>query len=228
MARLPAHRLAALSGIAFVVLSSVFPFVAGVFPTIRADAAEVASYYAAHRTGFLWGNYLALVAGPFSLLLLAHLSWRIRAHESGWWWLATLSGGLIAHAIGGVDLLLFQAAALLDVPGAEAIGRALHDTACTGFVFFLIVLAGAQIVTGAALRATGAYGRALADTSIVGGLLSLGGSLGAVWPDGALAPGGPATVVPFGLFILWSLWLSVAVWREPPSVELTRSPELTP
>jgi hypothetical protein len=210
------RRFAAISGIAFVVLSAAFPVLAGIFPPLDAEPAELVRYYASHQRGFLWGNYLAALAGGPSLVLLAHFAWRVRRKEgdAGWWWMVVLGSGLVVHAVGLGVLLTFQTVAVVAVSGAEMQAKTLSDLANMGFGFFLIVQAGCQIGSGLAVLSSRALSRALGWASVFGSVVTLGASLGSIWTRGPLAAGGLCTLAAFSLFIGWNLWLSIEIWRE--------------
>src|SRR5262245_27400105 len=101
-----ALRIAGVSGIVFSILSLiVVPLVAtpasSTPPVLGATAEGFAAWYALHRTGFLIGNYLGILAFVPGFVQLAVLAAHIRAREGASGWLApfVLGSGAFAYAV---------------------------------------------------------------------------------------------------------------------------------
>src|SRR6266446_5915151 len=204
--------VAGLSGIAFVVLSAVVAALPP-FPAVGASAQAVVAYYGAHQRAFLVLNFLGVAGLVPGLVVLAYLTavFRRAEREGGWLWILTLAGGLFAFIAAWVDLALFQCAAYAAVRGDERIARALSDVATLTFgIFFLAQFAFSAAFAWAA-RALRTWPGWVGATSALVAFLSLVASWGAVDTAGALAAGGPVTLVAFLAILLWFLAFSILI-----------------
>ena len=209
--------VAGLSGIAFVVLSAVVAALPP-FPAVGASAQAVVVYYGAHQRAFLVLNFLGVAGLVPGLVVLAYLTavFRRAEREGGWLWILNLAGGLFAFIAAWVDLALFQCAAYAAVRGDERIARALSDVATLTFgTFFLAQFAFSAAFTWAA-RALRTWPGWVGATSALVALLSLVASWGAVDTAGALAAGGPVTLVAFLAIVLWFLAFSILILVRAP------------
>jgi len=124
------NRIAGWSGIVFSILSlAVLPVVISPAPpAVGVPGAEVAAWFDAHRTGFLIGNYLGILAFVPGFVQLAVLVASIRKAEPEGGWLAYLvfGSGTFAYAVFACSLCVFQALPFLVAPhlhlSIEAIG----------------------------------------------------------------------------------------------------------
>jgi hypothetical protein len=119
------RKLAAISGIAFFVLSIAVAVVAPPPPTLLSNATEIAAYYARYQGRFLAGNYLGVVGGIVFLPFLAYFVSVVRRGErkGGLWALLVLLTGVSAGATGVCIVAALQAAAALTGPGMAPIQR---------------------------------------------------------------------------------------------------------
>ena len=213
------RRLCGLTGIAFVVLSSVVGVIAPPWPPAGSGQDVIVTYFVTYREPFLIGNYLAAVASLPGFVQVATLALIVRGKdaEGGWLWLGMLSSSLVAHAVGIVVLAAFQAPVFVATgPGVSAV-IATSELANVGFGFFNIALAGAEFLTGLALWRTRPVRAWLGAMSIGLSGLTLIASAGGVWPSGVLTPGGPITIVSFFAFLVWMLLLSLGMLRKAPA-----------
>ena len=209
--------VAGLSGIAFVVLSAVVAALPP-FPAVGASAQAVVVYYGAHQRAFLVLNFLGVAGLVPGLVVLAYLTavFRRAEREGGWLWILNLAGGLFAFIAAWVDLALFQCAAYAAVRGDERIARALSDVATLTFgIFFLAQFAFSAAFAWAA-RALRTWPGWVGATSALVAFLSLVASWGAVDTAGALAAGGPVTLVAFLAIVLWFLAFSILILVRAP------------
>jgi hypothetical protein len=215
------RRLRALTGwtgIAFFVLSGIVLFLVPLWPPAGAPMEQILSYYGAHRTPFLVGNYLAALAAVPGLIQIAGLAALVREaeREGAWLWLAVLVSGGAAHAVGLVVLLLFQALPFVAVPGSEGAARALSEAANVGFGFFFVPIVATAAALGAAIVRTRIMAPWLGHAAWAVGGAAFVASLGSIWPTGMLASGGLASVGAFTVFFAWVLATSVVLRGAPP------------
>jgi hypothetical protein len=201
------NRLGGLAGLVFVALSGVIVVVSPFWPPLGTPPDAVHAYYLAHRMPFLVGNYLALLAIVPSFVQLAVLVKRVhRAEgEGGWKWITVLSSAIVAHALGGLALVLYQA-----VPFDER----LSDLAGVAFAISLIGLGSFAALTGWAITSTGALPGWSGWLGHPAAALCFAGSLGAIWAEPAwLAGGGLLSAAAAGVFFAWCGAVSVALLR---------------
>jgi hypothetical protein len=213
------QRIGGGCGIAFVVLSlAVVPFSVAPppLPTIGASGADFAAWYAAHRVGFLVGNWLGVAAFVPGFVQLAVLAAAVRKREgeTPFFSALVLGSGTFAYAVFCASLCAFQAMPFLVDPSRADAADALGTL--TSAWFALDGLVGLPLVLALAWagRATGTLpGPVVAAAAPVGvGLLVM--SLGALTTTPAwLAAGGPATAGGFVLFFAWLLAVSIAQLR---------------
>ena len=210
-------RLAGWAGILFSLLSLiVIPLVATPSappPVLGANGADIAAWYAAHRTGFLIGNYLGIVAFFPGFVQLAVLGARIRRLEGEGGWLASLvlTTGTFGYAIFACSLILFQLLPFLPEP-TEA--RPFGWLAAVWFALDGLAALPVVLAVGWATLRTGALPRWIAHLSWVVAAAALVMSLGGLTVTPAwLAGGGPATFAGFVAFFLWTFAIGVAMVR---------------
>ena len=210
-------RLAGWAGIVYSLLSLiVLPLAASPAlppPALGSSGAEIAAWYAAHRTGFLIGNYLGIAAFIPGFVQLAVLSARVRRLEGPDGWLAyfMLASGTFAHAVFACSLVVFQLMPFLTEPAEAAVFGWFSALwfALDGLAALPLVLS----VGWATLR-VGVLPRWFAHASGVVGAAMLLMSLGAFSAAPAwLAAGGPATLAGFVIFFLWTFAIAVTMAR---------------
>lgn len=217
-------RVAGVCGVVFSVLSLiVIPLVAtpaaAAPPVLGATAEGFAGWYALHRTGFLIGNYLGVLAFAPGFVQLAVLAARIRAREGASGWLAplVLASGTFAYAVLACSLIAFQAMPFLIDPAAPQATLAMGTL--TAIWFSLDGLAGLPMIVaiGWATLATGALPRWFAHLSWAVAALALLMSIGGIVDQPAwLAGGSTATFLGFVAFFAWTLVLGVIFLRLDP------------
>lgn len=208
-------RLAGWSGIAFVILSAVFPVLAPLWPPAGASAAELHAYFSQHHAPFLVGNYLAVVASLPSFLQLGALAVLFHARVGlTWKWVSAIIASSVAHAVGALVLAGFQATAFLARGEVSEAAHAAAELSNVGFGFFLVVLSGASFCLALAFVESKLVPAWLAWLGVPTAVLVLAASLGAIWPVGVFAAGGLVTVAAFSLFCGWTMLTSVAILRS--------------
>jgi hypothetical protein len=209
-------RIAGWAGVAFFVLSGVIVVAAPFWPPLGASAAEVVTWYRAHRMPFLVANYLAMVAAVPSFIQLAYLCMLVRRAEGerGWLWIAMLGSATLAHAMGALALTVYQAVPFQLAAAQAAVAKGLSDLAGVAFAMFLTVLAGFLGVTAWALFATKVLPRWLAQATIPMAVVCFIGSFGAIWEEPRwLAGGGFFTAATCSTFFVWCLIVAVLFLR---------------
>jgi hypothetical protein len=220
-----AYRAAGWAGIVFSVLSLiVLPLAASPLnpppPVLGASGAEYASWYGLHRTGFLVGNYLGILAfvpGFVQLVVLAARVKRVEG-EHGWMGSLVLCTGTFAYAVFACSLVVFQALPFLAERRLEAANEAMGALGAVWFALdglaalpLVLAVAWATTRTGALPRW---FGRTSWVVSIVAAAMSLGGLTSTpAW----LAGGGAVTAVGFIGFFVWTTILSVIFLRLKPA-----------
>lgn len=213
-------RIGGYAGILFSILSlMVIPMVASPMmppPVLGSSGPAFVEWFQAHRTGFLWGNYLGIAAFVPGFVQLAVLAARVRRLEGpdGWLGGLVLSTGTFAYAVFACSLVLFQVMPFVIAPSAaEALGWfASIWFALDGLAALPLVLAvgWAALRTGALPRWLGWASFLVAPSAI---LMSVGGlTASPAW----LAGGGLATFAGFVLFFLWTFAVAVAMLRTRP------------
>jgi hypothetical protein len=191
----------------FVALSGVIVVVSPFWPPLGTAPDVVHAYYAAHRLPFLIGNYLALLAIVPSFLQIAVIVKRVQQAEGegGWKWITVLSTAIVAHALGGLALVVYQA-----VPFDER----LSDLAGVAFATSLIGLGAFAAFTGWAITSTRALPGWSGWLGHPAAALCFFGSLGSIWSEPAwLAGGGLLSAAAAGVFFGWCLAVSIALLR---------------
>lgn len=209
-------RLAGWAGIVFSILSLiVIPLTASPLPVLGAAGADYARWHAAHRTGFLVGNFLGLAAFLPGLVQLAVLAAAIRRREGegGWRAALVLASGVFTYAIFFCSLVVFEALPFLLAPrmldSLEAMGT-------LGNVWFAVDgLAALPLVVAVAWAGRGTLPGWLVTASWLVALLATIMSLGGITASPAwLAGGGVATFVGFTAFFSWTLAIGVVQLRQ--------------
>ncbi len=200
-------------GILFVILSIAIGVTAPPLPTTAADGAAVLEFYTAHRSGFMFGNFLGMLALIPAIPMYTYTAYRIRLAEGaeGWLWLMSLFAGLIAHAVGMVDLAIYQVASLQTTP---ELAKLANDLGAMCFAAIFPALTGCAWAVSIASLTVGGFGRWTGISGVIVGLVCLVVSFGALWPDGVLAVPGPATGGAFLLYIAWTSAMAAEIaWR---------------
>lgn len=211
MPSLTSNRMAALGGIAFLVLIIVANFSSGSPPSVDDSAAKIARFFADHHKRIAVGAVLSGVAAPLFVWLFSVVCRGMR------------KAGAVALSVGAFGFVVVGAA--LAVSG-DAINASLAHAASQGdaaftksgydlagflsqkFWWFAAFLAFAIWL---ASRWTAQWYRWL--TLVAAVLFALGGI--GVQQHGFFAVDGPAGGVAFIAFLVWVLGTSVVVWLMP-------------
>jgi hypothetical protein len=217
------ERLAALTGVVGVILFAISVVVAGTPPDVGAPASEIASYLADHDGDIRAAQYL----GGLALILLSWFTGTLWAHLRR----AEGQAGRLAQiylvatiAIGAVFLV--QSALLVVAtyePGAE-VSRGFFRLAVElgphlAFLFAASYAALALVALryAALPRAFGLYAAAFAVYELLEGACILN-------VDGELAPGGAFNDVGPLLFVVATVWASLALFLRIRAPRETTTP----
>ena len=83
----------------------------------------------------------------------------------GWWWIMLLGSAILAHAVGTVVLMVYQAVAVVATVGNESSAKALSDLAGMGFGYFFVTLVAYALVSGMAFLRTAVMPRSMQITA---------------------------------------------------------------
>jgi hypothetical protein len=211
------NKLAGWAGIVFSVLSLIVLPMAlpgPPPPPLGGAASDLGQWYTAHRTGFLVGNYLGVLAFFPGFVQLAIYAAKVRRKEgeNGFLGALVLGTGGFAYAVFARSLAVFQALPFLISDVAFGILGTLGNVwfALDGLAALPLVLAVAW-----AARSTGTLPRWFVTVSLVMAPLGLLMSLGALTTEPVwLAGGGAATGIGFIGFFLWTAAWAIAMLRE--------------
>jgi hypothetical protein len=208
---LTGNRMAALGGIAFIVLIVVANFASGSPPDVNDSAAKIARFFANHHKRMDVGAVLTGIAAPLYVWLFSVVCRGMR------------KAGAIALSVGAFGFVVIGAA--LAVTG-DAINASLAHAASQGdsaftksgydlsgfltqkFWWFAAFLAFAIWL---ASKSMAQWYRWITLAATV--LFALGGI--GVKQHGFFAVNGPATGIGFIAFLVWILATSAVVWRMP-------------
>ena len=206
------EKLAAATGIVFVVLVVVGSFIAGQPPKAGDPIKKITAFAVDNRSALLLGDYLSAVGVVFALWFFGSLRSYLRSAEGGTGRLSAVAfgGGLLA---GGIAL------------AANAVGNALvvrvtnsSDPGVVGAFFDLsgalfgiiwFPVAAAAEATGIVAVRTGAFPRWFGWASIGLALPLLIAGIGSSTSAGPLAQGGIVQTIALMLFALWVLAASI-------------------
>src|SRR5256714_2848903 len=96
------EKLAAATGIAFVVTVLVSAFLVPQQIKIDDSITKIAGHFLDHRTGLLWATWIGGLAGVFILWFVGTVSSYLRRHGAGRMATIALAGGVAAPAMGFV------------------------------------------------------------------------------------------------------------------------------
>ena len=202
-------RTAAISALAFTALYVVHRLLQGTGPD-RSTAATVATYQVAHRGALVASEVavgLALLAFIPFLAGLVPVIWR--AGQESLAVAVAISGGVFV-AMGFVSNAAETALIWVAASNQPAAVLALEQLqGRTPVVWTITALVAALSL---AIRRTGLVGRWLGVAGLVAAAIFL---LGSVFSVLGQTPEGGSSLVGVGLFIVWMLALSAALWRAP-------------
>jgi hypothetical protein len=191
----------------------VIPLIAFALPPpLGSSGVAFAAWFGAHRSGFLIGNYLGVVAFIPGFVQLAALASSVRRLEGadGWLSFLVLGTGTFAYAFFACSLVVFQVLPFLLDPRLEA---AIEAMGAFGAVWFALDGLAALPLVLAVARATARvgvlpawFGRASWLLAVIALVMSLGGlTANPAW----LAGGGLMTGIGFVAFFAWTFALGV-------------------
>ena len=209
------EKIAAATGVAFVVLLLASAFVVPAPPKIDAPIAKIGAFFAKHHSGLVLAGWLGVLAVLFGLWFIGTVAhWVRRQHQPR---LATIAfgGGVTATgmALAG-GLLSTSLAYLVTAPDdvGPAVARAMFDTSTVAYTFLWIPIA----VFVAAVSMAGMRSKAMPGwlwgSGAVYAVIAVITSAGLFAHSGGFAPGGTIQLVVFLLFAVWTLALSLWLW----------------
>lgn len=193
-------RLAPLSGLVFGVLVVVAgPFMLGSTPSATASGSSVIAFYTTHRTREHAGSILLALAFAFFLFFVASLRTHLRRASAaeGLSALVLAAGTLFVAGQtvnSGIGFALSDAPDHLSPAAAQALNALSNDLVLTSSVGALVfgVAAGLAILVGAPLP------RWLGWAAIAIGIVFVT----------------PAEGIAAGALLLWTLSVSILIWRS--------------
>jgi len=208
---LTSNRMAALGGIAFLILIVVADFSSGSMPSVDDSPAKIARFFADHHKRIAVGAVLSGIAAPLYVWLFAVVCRGIRR------------AGALALSVGAFGFAVVGAA--LAVTG-DAVYASLAHAASQGDVAFAksgYDLSGflsqkywwfAAFLALAIWLASGSMAQWYRGLTLVAAVLFALGGIG-VQQHGFFAVNGAATGIAFIAFLVWILGTSVVVWSMP-------------
>ncbi len=195
----PARRtLLLLSGAYCALFIGLFIFGGGEGPSTDTPGASVISQYSEGRMSTQIGAYGLVVAGAL-LVFWGCAVRRVLTQEDRAWTADAALAGTLAFALTLVGWAV-SALAVYDAvhTGTPAVAQAMNVLDHANFVPAMLGLVCTMVGTGVAAYRTGTLPRWLALASVV---------------IGAMAPLGPAAFVPFSVFPIWLIAVSVCLRR---------------
>jgi hypothetical protein len=211
------RRFAGASGAVFVLLSVTIAVIAPPIPSLATSGPDVVAYFAKNQDSFLIGNYLGALGLLPGIIVILYLIVAIRdaEPERGFIWLLALVTNTSGLAAAVAVFALLQGAAVVAPSSPPQLALALMDAGNMGFgLFFIPQAAGVASLAWGFLR-TGTMPRAIAWAGVPIAAIMLVASFGTVVRTEPMAAGGVATVVAFGVFVLWFLAISVVLLVRP-------------
>ncbi len=223
MERSRSDRIAGWAGIVFSVLSlAVIPLALPPPPALGASGAGFAAWFAAHRVGFLVGNYLGLASFFPGFVQLVALAARVRAKEGEGGWLGSLvlATGTFAYSVFSCSLVVFQVLPFLTQPRLDAPMEAMGTYASIWFALDGLAALPLIVAVGWATTATRVLPRWFATMSWGVATLAVAMSFGALTAEPSwLAGGGPVTALGFVALFVWTFVLGVLFLRSASRAE---------
>lgn len=211
------ERLAATTGLIFVMLSVLAGFLPGSPLSGSAATEEIRNYFVEHRTALLWQGLLFTGAGIFFVWWLGSLRAFLRRAEGGGGRLSAVAfGGGVAAAgaavvlIAGDTALAYRSANSLE-PGALVFVR---DASLIGIAYLgslVSVLIAAATLVG---WRTGGLPKWVALVGAGAIVVNLVGAFAAFTTTGALRPGGKSSLVPLLALDVWIVAVSVVMLQK--------------
>ncbi|MEX1046670.1 MAG: hypothetical protein WD757_04685 [Actinomycetota bacterium] len=211
------ERVAAMSGVAFVVTVVMSLALTGPPPTFDKPIEEIASYYDQHRSGIAYGGYLNGLAIIFGLWFLGSLRSFLRRAEgdTGRISAVVFGAGILAGAMALAGSLFNSVVALdFSVDSSPEIVRALYSLSSLSFSFFWFPIT----VLAAGTSVVAARSKAFPDWFVWAGVLGTALFLVAgssVHIDGGIfGPAGAMTFISLIVFLLWFGGASVLLYGK--------------
>lgn len=211
------ERIAAATGIAFVVILAIGNFLAPNPPAQDDPIEEVIDFAVDNRSALLIGSYLTGLALVFGLWFLGSLRTFLMRAEGGIGRLAAVAfaGGvvfvaivLVSNAVGnGITLRIAE-------EGDPVAVRALFDTLTVLIASASFPVAVLVAATSIVAMRTGVLPRWYGWAGPVLTLLFLVAGTGVYIDHGFLAPGGGFSLIAFVVFALWVLVTSVLMMQR--------------
>jgi hypothetical protein len=221
------RRLAALAGLAFVVLLVGGGVIHGSSPGLDATAAQIGNYYRDHHSAVLLSLLMAAVASVLLIFLTATVAAEFvasgRRVAAGTLLASITAASAVAVLSGGVEVGLAQTAVHAPAPGflrgAYVLTVSLYPT---GYLFVALAMAAVALGGGGELPLL------FAGLSAVVAVLSVLGGV-SVGYSGFFASNDGGAIVFAGIGLsVWVLAASWILWRLPqPAAALKAEPAAT-
>jgi hypothetical protein len=213
------RRFVGLAGILTAVLSAAIGGVQPPPPPIGAPGEIVVAYFTDHQMPVLILNYLGVVGlVPNVVLIAATAAWiRRREPADGWLWLLVLGSGVFFNAAAFGVLAMLQGTAYCAPFAGPELARVLADVTAMWFGLFFLTAFGYTASFAWAVLRTKVWPPWIAAWALVVGAVSFTASLGTLVTTGALAAGGPMTLVAFSLLMSWLFAYSILILAREPS-----------
>jgi hypothetical protein len=207
------ERLAAATGIIFVILGVAAYLIAGTPPKAGASAEEIVAYHVDNLDAIQTSSYLWGIAGIFFLWFLGSLRAHLRRAEGDTGRLSAVvfGSGLVAGTIYTVGVLLYASIHAHTSPEATHL---LHDVAMRAVTFSAFGFIAFAVATALISGRTKVYPAWLGLLAWLVALAGAGASLALLVDSGPFATGEIFGKVAFGLFFLWFLALSVVTTQQ--------------
>jgi|SRR5579884_1179563 len=216
------ERSAGYAGILFIVLIFVQIFAPGIPPPSESTPADIGAFMAAHRTAWLFANWLTFPVVVLFLWFAVQLRAFLRLAPQVDDGLPTYAlAGAIATA--GAEVVWASISMTLAFHPASALGdnvvRALYDVNNLLGAMFTAPLVATMFATSHSGRRHGSLPAALVWWGYLSALLMGISTLSIFFTDGFLALAGVgALAIGFLPFAVWTVWISIVLIRVPRGV----------
>ena len=211
------EKIAAATGVAFVVLILASSFVVPQPPKIDASINKIGRYFFDHHSGMVWGGWLGLLGTLFGLWFIGTVAHWVR--RQGQPRLATIAfaGGVTAFGLALLGTLLTTSLAY--TVGARtnlspAVAREMYTMSLISFDLLWVPIA--VFVAGVSMAGmrSSAMPLWLWGSGAVYAAVAVAASAGVFAQGGFFAPGGTFQLIVFLAFAAWALVLSLWLVRR--------------
>ncbi|MGQ0671086.1 MAG: hypothetical protein ACT4PO_15740 [Actinomycetota bacterium] len=213
------ERIAAGTGIVWVVLTAVGSIIQTNPPGVNDPVGKITSYYVVHRSGILLGEFLIGLGGLFFLWFLGSMwsHFRRAEGEPGRVSAVVFGAGVLTLAVFLVEGSMYTALAYrIAREGDPRIIRAVWDMASVAATFRGYTVAALFAAIAVVVLRTGALPRWIGGTAVVLGLLQIVRPLGVFANSGPFVLSGAFSGIGFALDGIWVLATSFLLVRAQP------------